>query len=261
MEPTFFGDKERPLYGIYQPPLSNSPRETAVLFCYPVFQEYIRSHRSFCQLAMQLAKAGCHVFRFDYSSTGDSSGHLNDADISQWKTDIVLAANELRDLSGVKNISIVGLRMGATLAAISGLKNIKDLVLWDPVAKGETYLRSLETMHKHMLTDSDRFPVPREDEMIDGVIELLGFSLSEKLFNSIRAIDLTMTATISSKNIHLIVSSESAEIQKIEQSLSSGANNIHYQCISSTGNWDDLSCIEETLIPHDILNRISELLT
>ena len=74
MNPFFFGSSERPLYGVHHPPRERGPRESGVVLCYPMGQEYMRSHRAFRQLANLLTRKGHHVFRFDYFATGDSSG-------------------------------------------------------------------------------------------------------------------------------------------------------------------------------------------
>ncbi|MFX6285199.1 hypothetical protein ABTF64_19930, partial [Acinetobacter baumannii] len=83
-----------------------------------------------------LSRAGFHVLRFDYHATGDSSGASGEADPVLWPDDVLLAAQVLKQASGDLPISLVGLRLGALLAARAvGLNSINQitfdqLILW-----------------------------------------------------------------------------------------------------------------------------------
>ena len=55
MNPFFFGESERALFGLYHPPKSATVRELGVVLCYPMGQEYMRAHRAFRQLALILS--------------------------------------------------------------------------------------------------------------------------------------------------------------------------------------------------------------
>ena len=124
-----FGPPSRPLLGIYHEP-AQTPRRTAVLLCYPVGHEYETAHSAFCALANSLAREGFGVLRFDYGGTGDSSGDQMDVTLEQWDADMELAAAELKDMSGAAQISLVGLRFGAVLAARYAMRRpVYDLVL------------------------------------------------------------------------------------------------------------------------------------
>ncbi len=83
----FFGDAERTLYGVHHHP-STTSQQIAILLCYPLGHEYMRSHRAFVRLSDQLAVKGFHVLRFDYFSTGDSAGDDGEACLDDWLGDI-----------------------------------------------------------------------------------------------------------------------------------------------------------------------------
>ena len=68
-------------------------------------------------LLEQLAAQGWHVLRFDYFGTGDSAGEFDEADLTGWEADIEQALDELLDMAGARKVALVGLRLGATLAA------------------------------------------------------------------------------------------------------------------------------------------------
>ncbi len=144
MNPMYFGASAAPLFGVYHPPLARSAAPRCVLLCPPVGQEYIRAHRAFRQLGIALARAGHHVLRFDYSGTGDSAGDGTGVSLEQWEGDVCTAAEEIRDTSGVERLTLVGLRLGATMALrASRPVAADDLVLWDPVTDGGSYLEEL----------------------------------------------------------------------------------------------------------------------
>ena len=69
------------------------------------------------QLAKHLSGGGTDVMTFDYYGTGDSGGVQVDATIPGWEEDILTAIEELKDITGVSKIAVIGLRLGATLAA------------------------------------------------------------------------------------------------------------------------------------------------
>ncbi|HED35571.1 MAG TPA: alpha/beta fold hydrolase [Gammaproteobacteria bacterium] len=264
MDPTFFGDKEKLLYGIYHPPLSRAAKETAVLICYPVLQEYIRSHRALRQLAEQLSRAGCHVLRFDYYGTGDSAGNLDETDLQQWVENIQQAEDELKDLSGVRKISVVGLRFGAMLAAKHNSKNINRLVLWDPVESGQAYIKMLNAMHVDMLLDPDRFPEPRERDKNQLATELLGFSVPNALYNEIEQCNIVESFNVEAEKTLLITSGESQIDRKILDELI--AKGVDAEQLSADGEgsyndeWSNLEKIEDMLIPNNIINKITACL-
>ena len=119
MNPFYFGPSDRPLFGLFTRARESAPDAGAVLLCYPVGSEYMRAHRAFRQLNTLLNRAGFHVLRFDYSCTGDSAGEGVDARVSKWVDDVGWAIEELQDTAMVDRVSLVGLRWGATLAALA----------------------------------------------------------------------------------------------------------------------------------------------
>jgi pimeloyl-ACP methyl ester carboxylesterase len=80
--------------------------------------------------------------RFDYRGSGDSAGTMQGLEASDWVADIRMAVAELRDMAVIQKVSIIGLRLGALLAAHAAreLGTIDRLVLWDPVTSGATYV-------------------------------------------------------------------------------------------------------------------------
>ena len=117
MVPLYFGTSSARLFGVYHPAESAQHRSCGVVICPPFGHEYIRAHRLLRQLAVQLSRDGFHVLRFDYLGCGDSSGDPQTARPRSGRADIATAIDELRDTSEVRRVCLVGLRLGATLAA------------------------------------------------------------------------------------------------------------------------------------------------
>lgn len=133
MMPLYFGPSERALYGVYESPAPGGNR--AMVICQPFGIEYFNAHRVARDLARRLADVGFHTLRFDYSGTGDSARELDEVRSEDWLEDIRLALGELRDMSGVGPVGLIGLRMGAALALVTASHDpdVDRLVLWDPV--------------------------------------------------------------------------------------------------------------------------------
>jgi hypothetical protein len=103
--------------------------------------------------------------------------------------DISTAAAELRARSGMIHVCVVGLRLGATLAALSGSwqEVFASLVLWEPVTSGRSYLKQLGSLQQEML----RFrPKPKPSKKSQAYEELLGFPVSRLLRAQLAELDL-----------------------------------------------------------------------
>jgi pimeloyl-ACP methyl ester carboxylesterase len=186
VESTQFG--QPPLLGLYHPATGAASRGCGVLICPPIGHEHIRAHRALRFLAVQLAREGFDVLRFDYFAVGDSAGESEEAQVAHWQADVGAAGEELHALAGTDNLAVLGVRFGATLAATAkDLPIVDHLVLWDPILDGQHYLASMEEMHKAMLVDSRCFQRPRQERPGPG---LLGFPFSSALRSEIAACNL-----------------------------------------------------------------------
>ena len=182
MTPFYFGSGAHRLFGLYTAPaVARSSR--AVVLCPPWGQEYLRAHRSLRQLGNQLAAAGWHVLRFDYFGTGDSAGEFAQADLATWERDIGTAIDELMDMSDARRVGLIGLRLGATLAAQVAARRRKEvdtLLLWDPVVRGTAYVDELWRM----------FGARGVARRPAGAWEVDGFPLAGAMADQVEALDL-----------------------------------------------------------------------
>ncbi len=208
MNPVYFGPSERQLYGVYHPPRA-APRDLGVLLCYPAPQEYMRTHWAMRRLATLLSQRGFHALRFDYYATGDSAGDSNEAALDIWNKDIGIAAAELKDMAGVNHVSVVGLRLGATLAAKAAAEGlaVRDLVLWEPVVKGGPYVDELAAIAVRKFARL----LYHDGEQAD---ELIGFPFPEQLARDTRGLDL-LSVTPKAKRAVVVSSTGRADHQQL----------------------------------------------
>ena len=147
--PLYFGPEDRPLFGWVHQPGDGRSRGTAVL-CQPLLREYISVHYTFRMLAEALAARGISAIRFDYDGTGDSAGDGDDPGRIEAALASIDHAVELGRTLGDGPLALVGLRMGALLAACAAETSgpVAGLVLWDPCNSGREFLREQSALFR-----------------------------------------------------------------------------------------------------------------
>jgi len=256
VEPFYFGARDAPLFGIYHPPAPLVRREAAVLLCHPIGHDYIVCHRAFRQLSMRLSEAGFPVLRFDYSSTGDSSGACEDGNPREWLRDISTAIGELRLRSGCARLCLIGCRLGATLSAMVGAErgDIRHMVLWDAVSSGKAYIAEITRRQEDMLARTHVSP-PVNHESV-GVREFLGFAMAEATLREIEAIDLLAMRQQPASHMLFVdsdVTDTTAPLRQHMRALDTEATHRHVP-IRNAWTWtEDASTV---LVPHQILQTV-----
>jgi len=252
MTPSFFGSSEAPLFGVYHPPVGPGQRDVGVLLSYPGPQEYMRTHWAFRKLSAMLAKKGFHVFRFDYFGTGDSAGDSDEGRLSTWRANVNAAAQELRDIAAVTKVSAVGFRLGAALAATSGL-SLTDLVLWEPVVDGRIYLGELETIQVRHL-ERNLHPPWRAMERPP---ELLGFPLPVALEEELRGLNLLQEEPPKAARIAIMVSEDRPIFHDLHRSLARRAANVTFHHVPEETVAPRSDELQAALLSNSMLNAIT----
>jgi hypothetical protein len=140
--PLWIGSADRPLFAWLDVPSDGLVAGAAVI-CPSMGLEAAYSARTLRTLAHRLAEERWAALRLDYAATGDSVGSWTDADlVDEWLGNIRFATDALRAY-GAPRVGVVGLRLGATLAAaeLGHGGPVDDLVLWDPCPAGRSFLR------------------------------------------------------------------------------------------------------------------------
>lgn len=124
---------------------ATAPANEAFVFCHPLAEEKLWTHRVFVRFARQLAAAGAAVLRVDLRGNGDSDGDFSDSSVQTGVADIRSAVQVAKHRWSVSRVHLLGLRFGATLAAEAAEQSddIGSLVLWAPVTDGERYVQEL----------------------------------------------------------------------------------------------------------------------
>ena len=256
LQPYFFGNSASQLLGIYHPPNTGDLNDKGVLLCYPIGHEYMRIHFTFRRLAQMLSDAGCHVLRFDYFGIGDSAGESRDGDVNLWKADINSAYLELQEISGVKRISLVGVRFGATLAALASSNglHVNELVLWDPVVIGQKYIEELRAINNNL---GGFFNKIGENDMFE---ELLGYPFPVSLHKGIKQINLLSLKQYSTRRIILITAENRKEYWELRNQFEANGNYFEHHVVSDTHEWGKPENFTKTILVNETLHKIKEVI-
>ena len=188
---------EHLLRGVVHQPGQDTPA-AGILFVHPFAEEKKCSHRVFVEMARAAAAAGCAVLRFDFRGCGDSTGAFEEADLAAWRADLHAAFAYAREHLGAKRMGLLGLRLGATLAAELAEEelDLAFLLLWEPVAEGERYLaltmrRSM--MRKRLTVHEGGTEASAEDaegEEEGGEVDFDGYLVSPQMQEQIAEVNL-----------------------------------------------------------------------
>ncbi len=263
MNPFHFGSSERSLFGVYHPSQASRQRSSGIVLCHATRDEYFLSHRAFRQLATRLARLGFPSLRFDYYGSGDSFGESHEGTVEQWKGDIARAIDELKGISGVARVSLIGLRLGATLAAMvaSDRRDIGDLenvVLWDPVVFGSRYLDRLRARHQQFLHDRSQLDGAGADaDERDGV---LGLPLTAELCADLVSIDLTALRGHPGHRVFMVVCERSPECEELIRHLKEAGTDLVCEHIPGWRIWEQDVLWSRELVPTGVIQRIASWL-
>jgi pimeloyl-ACP methyl ester carboxylesterase len=231
--------------------------------CYPIAHEYMTAHPAFRDLARMLTREGYAVLRFDYWGTGDSSGDQADATLAQWEESVDLAAAELKDMSGASQLSVIGVRFGAVLAArYAARSRVRDLLLWDPVINGADYLAGLRTLHNTRLAKRRGTPV-KAAAATETSVEIAGFLYPDPLREAIGAIDLCRPdgaggeGTRTPRRTVLVCAEDLPAHRSLEEQL---PGKVERHVVEDSSPWDNPGRWGDPLRVHAIPLRIIELL-
>jgi alpha/beta superfamily hydrolase len=189
--PCFFQHEGRHLYGGLYLPVATRTAPVGLVLCPPFADEAVHAHRVLVDFADQLADVGIPALLFDYAGTGDSEGEFEDGSLDSYARDIEGAIGCLRRETAVPRCGLLGLRLGATLAARVGRSDptLAALVLWAPIPPPLEYFRSF--LRSRLLTEVTtlrrRTETVRTLEMrlrAGEVVDVLGYGISGAMARS-----------------------------------------------------------------------------
>jgi alpha/beta superfamily hydrolase len=256
IEPFYFGEPEKQLFGCYHAPRAEPSRDCGAILCYPMGHEYMQFHRAYRQLGLHLSRAGFPVLRFDFFGCGDSAGNGEEGKIHQWLADISSAIGEMKRRSHVVKVCLVGFRLGGTLSMIQGAgrEDIEGMVLWDPVVNGTAYVKKLRTLHQKMLKFAH---VKQKGDTKGGnFTEILGFPFPQPLLVEVEKLDLLSIQTKPADNILVIQSDEEADQKQLKNNLENMHARIDFLHYPAPHMWTWIEDFGKVVVPYEILQSV-----
>jgi len=245
-QPLYIGNGANAAFGWLHLDEGGPARDCVAVLCAPVGHEYTRAHRTLRHLADRLAQRGIPALRFDYHGIGDSPGTDLDPDrVGTWLADIRTAIAKARSLTGRPRVCLIGIRLGATLAAMSTWDAPADLlVLWNPVLKGRTYVRELQAI---------AMTAERAADEIDGALESAGFVMSAETLEAIRGMEL-LDRDIRAGRVLVVARDDTAQDLSLNGKLGErGVENAYYRA----PGWAGMMAEHQfTVVPEEALEHI-----
>lgn len=267
--PVNFGDPARRLTGIYHSPESSGEKGACALLCNPFGQEAIRSHRMLRVLADRLCRNGVFVLRFDYYATGDSAGEDHEGEIEGWIADVRQAHTELVRRSGCTRVSWFGLRLGASLAALASGRVAgppSQLVLWDPVVDGSSYLADLARAHVESAKASwgPRWVIEegiRRRAMVECETEALGFPLTDTLKRQLREMTSSSFGSIQAARVTLFSSRGAHPVPGPDRAFAASGRDIAVKPIQAEIDWTTNEAMNSSIAPFEDIQNVAAVIS
>ena len=169
---------------------------TGILVCPPIHADFSTNYRKEVLLARALAARGFAVQRFHYRGLGNSDGEASEMTFDGMVDDAAAAAVALRDAAEVSRVACFGTRFGALVAAAAAREvGASHLAFWEPAIEAASLFReATRAVLAHRLqqdgAEGASFEQLVEELRTQGVVDILGYSLDQRLFES--SIDRTL---------------------------------------------------------------------
>ena len=245
--PRWFGPPGRPMCGWWSA-RSGGAMRSAVVILPPIGYEYWSAHRTLRTLAEQLAARGHGAFRVDFDGNGDSAGERWDPGrVAAWRKTIALAVADVRAL-GAEHVTIMGLRIGASLALVEGGACGADAVVaWVPVTSGKKFMRELRMLGLQIQPSAER-PEPGDAIVYAGVV------FTGETATDLGAIDLDKLADQPAPRV-LVVARPDRPCDKLAARLTELGADTTLETLVGAETALDIPA-EGAEVPHAILERI-----
>jgi len=253
--------RNRSFVGILAVPEDRTPRQSW-LFLSPFGQEAIRTAPMYRSLADRLVRADCAVLRFDYHGTGDAAGEVADQSLDDWVDDACHAMELLRSTSGVPRITMFGVGLGATIAALAAVKRsngVAALLLWEPVIDGPEYLTALISSHKREVALGFDMPWPAVRAKFDepepeAPGNLVGFEVGAQLATQISHTTSLPLIELAHRGVRSVIASR----QKDSQHGVASHSMVQFVAIEMATDWMANEALGTALVPQQLIALIDQ---
>lgn len=203
-----------------------------VVVCCPLHAEFQTNYRREVLLARELARRGVAVQRFHYRGTGNSGGEPQEATFATMKEDALVAARRLREAIGIEEVSYLGTRWGALVAAAAAEGKPAALVLWEPVTASDSYFR--EVFRAATIRDLREGATDRPGGGLlaalktEGMVDVLGYAVYRTLYDSVQGSTLEGLLGANPRDIFLIQLSRTRQLRAAYGELVEGLKGKHF---------------------------------
>ncbi len=254
LHPFYFGPSDGRLFGILH--RGRTGASIGVVMCQPTFEEAAPSLRGLRLASNRLAEAGLPVLRFDWFATGDSDGERGDETWERWVEDVGHAVSALKRETGVTRVALVGVRVGATLAALAANQrdDVHAAVFWEPIENGREYADWKHREHLEWL-DIETRERPAA-KMYATPNQRLGHSYAPALDASLRRVELsTMKGQLSTKAL-LVRNLPEREEGAWFATLGRLVDVFERTLVLESADWMPLSDLEPAPVPAQTIRTI-----
>ena len=235
----------------------------AVVLVEPFGIEALAADAAYRRLTQLLVESGWLVVRFAPPGAGDSGEVAEGTFVGSWIEAVSDVVTFARGLTVDTRVDMVGLRLGATIAAYATHRTpVGQLVLWAPVA-GRAFAREFKLLGASGAhpTEPTRSGAPANRWFTNqaGDIEAGGFVLSAESVALLAPLDLRTVDSVGAERILLVDRDDLGCVDKIE--LNFARLVIESTVVRPVGYADmRLDDPEEGLVPDESLNSIVEWL-
>jgi alpha-beta hydrolase superfamily lysophospholipase len=234
----YFSAGDRRLFGWLHSPVSGRRSNIGLVICKPFGYEALCAHRSARMFAEMAAAEGIPALRFDYAGTGDSSDiDPVDNQVQVWTGDIIAAVAELRRLTGVEHVCVLGFRLGALLATLAAQRSntIDELILVAPVVAGRRYVSELRiTRLAGALGAGNENGVASGTGGVsarDGSMEVSGHELNAATLAELKGLDLAAGSLSPATRMLVIDRPDLPAARKWIESLAARGMSVEYRSL------------------------------
>lgn len=229
----------------------------AALFCHPAFDEKKSGHRALVSCARRMALAGAACLRMDLRGCGDSDLDHGEASLKMWDEDVSEAISFLGERFPGTALGLLGLRLGASLAARAAEKHLANdaapriLVLWEPVLCGRVHLEEqLKRKQLREMLTCGRASTQGRGHLSTGSagpLDLDGFLVSPLLREELMAFNLDRPRSFRGEVFILQISASdsiSPAISALAENYKKAGSNVRSEALREAPFWNQLDPVE-----------------
>ncbi len=244
---------------------ADTSQQPSLIFIPPFAEEANKSRHMLSALGRNLAKTGIQTTIIDLFGCGDSEGDIDQANLQIWHQDISKTIQHIQKKT--TNISIGGLRLGATIALdflATSQQSVDKILMWQPVLKGEQFIKQFIRLKLAESIATSSTPTTSTTEIIaelkqGNTQEIAGYPLTKELFQDINTLNCLNRDIPTDTQLHLLeINSGAAPSTPMIQAASSYTNlKANHHICQGSQFW---AC-QEIVYCDSVIEKSTEIMT